>query len=286
MSESTWGLTDATVTVGGHPSLRGVTFAVARSEILAVVGGDGCGKTTTLRALAGWLPLAGGDATRPGDREIGYVSAAPGGYGDLTVDENLTFSARAYGVPPSERREVIERAIERMQLTGARDRLAERLSGGMRRKLGLAMAVLHRPRLLVLDEPTTGIDPIGRAELWRLLSALAVDGTALVISTTYLDEAERATRVLVLENGLPLLAGSPDELIASVPGAVGESVDRPGTDDAWRHARAWRSWWPRGVPGPGVTRIEPRLEEAMIVAQLAAERGRVAGSVAHAGSAA
>ncbi len=268
-----WGLTDATVTLGHHPALRGVSLEVRPSEIVAIVGGDGAGKTTLLRALAGSLPLTGGSVERPAEREIGYVSAAPGGYGDLTVEENLTFSARAYAIPESEREPRIEAMLDRTQLTSARDRLAEQLSGGMRRKLALAMAVLHRPKLLVLDEPTTGVDPVGRAELWRLLSGLAVSGTALVISTTYLDEAERATRVLVLDAGLPLLDGTPDELIASVPGAVGESPDRPPVAEAWRHARAWRSWWPSGTLAPGVTRIQPRLEEAMIVAQLAAEAG-------------
>jgi ABC-2 type transport system ATP-binding protein len=271
-TDAAWGLTDATVSIGQHRALRGVTLVVKPSEVVAVVGGDGAGKTTLLRALAGSLPLNGGRVSRPPEQEIGYVSAAPGGYGDLTVEENLTFSARAYDVPAKERQQRIDRMLERTQLGAARDRLADRLSGGMRRKLALAMAVLHRPRLLILDEPTTGVDPVGRAELWRLLGGLAVDGTALVVSTTYLDEAERATRVLVLDGGLTLLDGTPDELIASVPGAVGESPDRPAVSETWRHARLWRSWWPSGALDPGVTRIQPRLEEAMIVAQLAAAR--------------
>jgi ABC-2 type transport system ATP-binding protein len=274
MTDARWGVSDATVTLGHHPALRGVSFEVRPSEVVAVVGGDGAGKTTLLRALAGSLPLTGGRVSRPDEREIGYVSASPGGYGDLTVEENMVFSARAYAVPGNERDRRIDQMLERTQLARARDRLAEQLSGGMRRKLALAMAVLHRPTLLILDEPTTGVDPVGRAELWRLLSGLAVDGTALVISTTYLDEAERATRVLVLDAGLPLLDGTPDELITSVPGAVGESRDRPDGVDSWRHAKAWRSWWPTGTPAPGVETIRPRLEEAMIVAQLAAEADR------------
>jgi ABC-2 type transport system ATP-binding protein len=273
-ADAEWGLTDATVSIGHQRALRGVSLAVRPTQVLAVVGGDGAGKTTLLRALAGSLPLTGGSVSRPPEQQVGYVSAAPGGYGDLTVKENLTFSARAYGVPAAERQERIDRMLERTQLVAARDQLAERLSGGMRRKLALAMAVLHRPRLLILDEPTTGVDPVGRAELWRLLGGLAVDGTALVLSTTYLDEAERASRVLVLDAGLTLLDGTPDELIASVPGAIGESQDRPSTADTWRHARSWRSWWPSCNLGPGVTRIQPRLEEAMIVAQLAAANDR------------
>jgi ABC-2 type transport system ATP-binding protein len=275
-----WGVRDLLVRIGGRAALEGVSFEVAGGEIVAVVGGDGAGKTTLLRALVGAIPVASGSVSRPPDMRLGYVSAAPGGYGDLTVDENLEFSAGAYGINRSTRASRIAELLERAQLTAARGRLAEHLSGGMRRKLAVAMAVVHHPALLVLDEPSTGIDPVGRAELWRLLSGLAAEGTAIVFSTTYLDEAERAVRVLVLSDGIVLLAGTPDELLAGIPGSIGESAARPESGMSWRHGSAWRTWSrDRDLPAR-LRPVKAGLEEAVIVAELARQAStvRMAGS--------
>jgi ABC-2 type transport system ATP-binding protein len=259
---------DLHVRLGDRTALEGVSLACGPGEIVAVVGGDGAGKSTLLRALVGALPIAGGEVRRPAAERIGYVSATPGGYGDLSVDENLRFSARAYGVPPAEQEARISELLLRMDLRDARGRLGDRLSGGMRRRLALAMAVIHRPELLVLDEPSTGVDPVGRAQLWRLLSGLAVEGAAVVLSTTYLDEAERAERVVVLADGRTLLDGAPDTILGQVPGSLGRSELRPSGEFVWRHGSGWRTWLPTPPLPPDVQPIEPSLEEAVIVAQL------------------
>jgi ABC-2 type transport system ATP-binding protein len=253
-----------------------VTLAVPAGTIVAVVGGDGAGKTTLLRALAGTVRPAAGTVRRPDERRLGYVSAGPGVWGDLTVDENLSFAGRAYGLDAAELERRIDGLLERTGLAEARDRLAARLSGGMRQKLALAMAVAHEPDLLILDEPTTGVDPVSRAELWRLLAGSAAAGAAVVVSTTYLDEAERAATVLVLDRGRSLLAGTPEEVLAATPGAVVEGRARPDGVPSWRMGARWRAWSPDGSTPPGTVPVEPDLEDAVIVAQLRQDEGRAA----------
>src|SRR5207244_6897275 len=141
------------------------------------------------------------------------------------------------------------------------DRLAGNLSGGMRQKLGVIRALLHRPDLVVLDEPTTGIDPVSRADLWWLIARAAARGAAVVVSTTYLDEAERASRVLLLDHGRTLVEGTPDDIVAAVPGSLRRIPARPEGDAgrrAWRRATAWRVWSPDDAPD-GPDRIAPDL---------------------------
>jgi len=267
----TWGVRDLGVSIEGRNVLRGVSLQVRSGEIVAVVGGDGSGKTTLLRALVGAIATSAGTVERPPERALGYVSAAPGGYGDLSVDENLDFAARAYGVPAAERRARTDALLDRANLRAARDRLGDQLSGGMRRKLALAMAVTHQPELLVLDEPSTGVDPVGRAELWRLMTSLAAEGTAIVFSTTYLDEAERAAHVLVLADGRPLLEGTPDALLAAMPGVIGASDRRPEQGRSWRDGTGWRTWLADGTLPTGLGAVRATLEDVVIVAQIALE---------------
>ena len=298
-----WGVDDLTVRYGARLALDRVGLEVPDGRITAVVGGDGAGKTTLLRALAGAVRPGGGSVRRPPARRIGYVSAGPAVYRDLTVDENLAFSGGAYGLG---RDRLAQRAAELLQRTGlerARDRLGGQLSGGMRQKLALAMALLHEPDLLVLDEPTTGVDPVSRTELWRLLARAAAGGATVVIATVYLDEAARAAGVLVLDQGRTLLQGPPGELVAATPGTLLDAPARPvqglGAGWAsWRRGPRWRLWSPDGaaalvpaagplaaagppIPGPGpfaaagppVPGAEPAvpdLEDAVIVASLAA----------------
>ncbi|HET9557908.1 MAG TPA: ABC transporter ATP-binding protein, partial [Actinomycetota bacterium] len=159
---TSWGCRRLGVRYGATVALEEVTFEVAAGTVAAVVGGDGAGKTSLLRALAGTVRPAAGTVRRPGERRLGYVSAGPGVWADLTVDENLSFSGGAYGLSAGELDRRIGGLLERTGLAEARDRLAGRLSGGMRQKLALAMAVAHEPDLLILDEPTTGVDPVSR----------------------------------------------------------------------------------------------------------------------------
>jgi len=260
------------VRYGDRTALDGVSFEVAARSVAAVVGGDGAGKTSLLRALAGTVRPSAGTVRRPDDRRIGYVSAGPGVWADLTVAENLEFTGRAYGLGAGRLGSRTEELLERTGLGEARGRLAGRLSGGMRQKLALAMALLHEPELLILDEPTTGVDPVSRVELWRLLAAAAAGGAAVALATTYLDEAERAATVLVLDQGRALLAGAPEEVLAAVPGRVVEAHARPEGVPAWRRGARWRVWSPDGAPLPGATEVAMDLEDAVVVAQLARER--------------
>ncbi len=200
-STATWGVSGLTVRYGTRTALDDVTLRVPGGAVTAVIGGDGAGKTTLLRALAGVVPAAAGGVERPDRRRIGYVAGAAGVYEDLSVDENVEFVASAYGLTARERDERAAELLEHTGLAGTGDRLAGRLSGGMRQKLAFALAMLHRPDLLVLDEPTTGVDPVSRADLWRLIAGAAAGGAAVVVSTTYLDEAERAANVILLEDG-------------------------------------------------------------------------------------
>ena len=268
MSRAGWGCNGLGVRFGGTVALEDVTFEVPAGTIAAVVGGDGAGKTTLLRALAGTVRPSAGTVHRPSRRRLGYVSAGPGVWGDLTVDENLSFAGRAYGLSADELDRRGGGLLERTGLVGARGRLAGRLSGGMRQKLALVMAVAHQPDLLILDEPTTGVDPLSRAELWRLLASSAAGGAAVVVATTYLDEAERAATVLVLDRGRSLLAGTPDEVLAATPGLVVEAPARPDGIAAWRRGARWRAWSPDGSTPPGTSRATLELEDAVIVAQL------------------
>jgi ABC-2 type transport system ATP-binding protein len=266
---SGYGVTDLRVRYGGREAVDGVTFAVQGHTIAALVGGDGAGKTSVLRVLAGAIAPAGGGVRRPDERRIGYMPAGEAVYRDLTVEENLAFGARAYGVRGPEAARRADELLERTGLGAARDRLGGQLSGGMRQKLALAMALLHQPELLVLDEPTTGVDPVSRAQLWRLIAGAAAAGAAVALATCYVDEAERAATVAVLSDGQVLLDGSPEEVVARTPGVVVDSAARLDPGRSWLRGVRWRTWSPDGTIPPGAARAEPDLEDAVIVAELA-----------------
>ncbi len=215
-----WGVCGLTVRYGRRTALDDVSLDVAAGAVTAVIGGDGAGKTTLLRALAGVAQPTSGTVRSPARRRIGYVAGASGLYDDLSVAENVAFVAGAYGVRGAELEGRLAELLERTGLDGLGDRLAGRLSGGMRQKLAFALALLHQPELLILDEPTTGVDPVSRAELWRLIAGAAAGGAGVVVSTTYLDEATRAASVLLLDEGRVVAAGPPEAVAAALPPAA------------------------------------------------------------------
>jgi len=272
----TWGVRGLMVRFGEHLALAGVSLDAPAGRVTGVVGGDGAGKTTLLRCLVGAVAPGWGEVRRPESRRIGYLSSTSGTYPDLSVEENLAFAATAYGVPPVEARARAAEYLERTGLASARDRLTGHLSGGMRQKLGVIRAMVHRPELLVLDEPTTGIDPVSRADLWWLIARAAAEGAAVVLATAYLDEAERASWLLALDEGHALAEGTPDEIAAAVPGTIRTSTERPSGDASrrsWRRGARWRTWTPgaAGSVAPQADVVRPDLHDAVTVAALARE---------------
>jgi ABC-2 type transport system ATP-binding protein len=263
---SSWGLDDASVRVGHQTTLDGVDLDVADGDVTSVVGGDGAGKTTLARLLVGLLRPSRGRVRRPERRQVGYQSEASGVWGDLTVDENLSFVAAAHGIGSGDRARRIAELLEVTHLGAARDRLAAQLSGGMRQKLGVAMALLPNPRLLVLDEPTTGLDPVSRTELWSVIARAAAEGAAILATTTYLEEAERGTTVLALEQGRTLAAGTIDEVRRAMTGVIAEVGPVFDGPYRWRRGGSWRAWFPNGDPPTGAVAVDPDLTDLLTVA--------------------
>lgn len=263
-----WSLDDITVRFDDTIALDRVSLEIERGRIHAVIGGDGAGKSTLLKVLAGLDVGQTGSTQLPPPERIGFVPSSGGIFGDLSVDENIEFVADAYGLDDWHSR-------ANLLLTSAgieqfRDRIAGRMSGGQRRKLAGCMALLSQPDLLVLDEVTTGVDPVSRMELWRLVASAAANGAAVVAATTYLDEAERMAHVLVLHEGRALASGSPGDVIDATPGFVTE-LDRPThPTQAWRIGRRWRQWTP--APIDGHPPAAWTLEDAAIVLELGADR--------------
>ncbi len=265
-----WGLEHVSVSLGGRPALRDVTLPVEPGRVTVVVGGDGAGKSTCLKALVGLVRPAVGIVRGPVKEKIGYVPATFGLYRDLSVLGNLDFVADAYGLAGPTRRRARREVLGRTGLTDVPHRLAGRLSGGMQRKLAVGLALVHRPDLLVLDEPTTGVDPVSRSGLWRLITAAAADGAAVVVATTYVNEAARAATVVLLEAGDVLASGSPEDILGRVSGRVGSTAGALGASEhTWRRGRAWRIWVPTGGLPDGVDPVVPDFEDAVVVAELA-----------------
>lgn len=215
---------------GAHPALRGVDLAVDAGELFALIGPDGAGKTTFFRLVAGVITPTAGTVSRPGDATFGLVPQRFSLYEDLTVDENLELRARLYSVPAGEARPRAAELLGRVGMAPFGARLAGALSGGMKQKLALVAALLTRPRLLLLDEPTTGVDPVSRREFWLVLNELHHEGLTIVVSTPYMDEAEYATRLGFLDSGRLLAVGTRDEVLGAYPRPLLEvlSSDRAG----------------------------------------------------------
>jgi ABC-2 type transport system ATP-binding protein len=208
-----------------------------RGFSVALIGPDGAGKTTTIRLLCGLLHADGGAVRVMGHdpvrehaaitRDLGYLSQRFSLYGDLSIDENIAFFAEIHDLWQYDDRR--HRLLELTNLLAFRSRLADRLSGGMKQKLALACTLIHEPRVILLDEPTTGVDPVSRREFWKLLAEFLEQGITILVSTPYLDEAERCHRVALLHEGRLLSLDTPDRLRRSLPGQMVEVIadDQP-----------------------------------------------------------
>ncbi len=279
-----------------------LNLTVFKGEIFGLVGPDGAGKTTTLRLLAAIMDPTAGSATIAGfdtvkDPEaikarIGYMAQVFSLYRDLSVNENLGFFADVYGVTGPVRRERIRRLLDFARLGGEfSKRRAGRLSGGMQKKLGLACTLIHEPEILYLDEPTTGVDPVSRREFWDILTELHVQGVTIVVSTPYMDEAERCSRVGLMYRGQLIEVDTPAgirgglaghvlefnpgdrrrarQILQATPGirevqSFGELLHVFVDDVAAGQDTIRRVLGEAGLPVSGMRQIEPRMEEAFI----------------------
>jgi len=282
-------------------AITDLSFDVGEGEIFGLIGPDGAGKTTTLRvistamrATSGTVTVAGFDAARQADhiqQVIGYMPQRFALYGDLTVIENLNFFADLFGARRAERPALIERLLQFSRLTEFQTRQARKLSGGMQKKLALATSLMHRPRVLLLDEPTTGVDPISRREFWDLVTEVHLQGVTIVIATPYLDEAERCTRVGLMYRGTRIACDTPNAIRANL-GAVAleaQSAEakrarraietRPGVLSVSTHGDSIRTlvdraeranelrqiWDATNISVSDVRVVKPRLEDAFVL---------------------
>ena len=227
---------------GGVAAVDNLSVECAPGEVFGFVGPDGAGKTTIMRLLAavmrpdeGTITIEGLDAVAHPERVRSHVSYMPqrfGLYEDLTVDENIEFFAELFGISRRDRDERAARLLAASGMTPFRKRRAGQLSGGMKQKLGLTCSLIHTPRVLLLDEPTAGVDPVSRRDFWRILYGLRGEGVAIVVATSYLDEAERCTRLGLLRDGKMLYCDAPAALKSLMPGEILAIATREA-----RHAR-------------------------------------------------
>jgi ABC-2 type transport system ATP-binding protein len=282
-------------------AVDGLTVSIQPGTLFGLVGPDGAGKTTTLRLLAGLLDLTAGSATVAGydlarqpeaiKASIGYMAQRFSHYGELSVAENLSFFAELYDVPRSEFETRERRLLDFAGLTHFRTRRAEHLSGGMKKKLALACTLIHQPPILLLDEPTTGVDPVSRREFWDILTELYLEGTTILVSTPYMDEADRCSRVGLMYQGRLIVCDEPQrvrdrvqgelieaqtqdwdaarELVEKLPGVLevqtyGESLHLLVDSAEERLPQIKASLEREGIGYRRVRRSTPRMEEAFI----------------------
>jgi ABC-2 type transport system ATP-binding protein len=248
-----------------------LNLEIEEGEIFGIVGPDGAGKTTALRLLAGLLEISEGTATVAAfdlssqaesiKSLIGYMAQRFSLYGELTVIENLEFFADIFDVSETERGSRIERLLGFARLTDFKDRRAVHLSGGMQKKLALACTLIHQPKILLLDEPTTGVDPISRREFWDILTELHLSGTTIIVSTPYMDEAERCSRVALMSEGRVIVCDQPRRIREMVQGDLIEIK----LDD-------WRKGAQLIKPIPGVIEVQTYGESLRVFVDRAEDR--------------
>jgi ABC-2 type transport system ATP-binding protein len=271
-------------------AVNALDLEIPKGEVFGLVGPDGAGKTTTLRLLTGLLDADSGKAVIAGfdvsknagavrDR-IGYMAQKFGLYGDLTVEENMDFYADLFGVDRRELEPLKQKLLAMTRMAPFRERPAAKLSGGMKQKLALMCTLLHKPEILLLDEPTNGVDPVSRRDFWVILEDLVREGMSLLVTTAYLDEAERCHRVALMHNGRLVRIGTPAELKAQVPGDCYEVVapdlravraalaGAPGVTSVKPAGAALHVFLNEGAPVPPAggqwERIQPTLEDVFV----------------------
>lgn len=220
---------------GETNAVNGITISVNKGEMFGLVGPDGAGKTTTIRIMCGLLNPDEGTVflldkdivkeKKSIQKSIGYLSQKFSLYGDLTIDENIEFFADIHNVKDFKKRR--DELLEFTRLKPFRGRLADKLSGGMKQKLALACSLIHKPKILFLDEPTTGVDPVSRRDFWKILSSLMKEGITILMTTPYLDEAERCNRVAMMDKGKIIALDSPQKIKESIGKIVVEIVCSP-----------------------------------------------------------
>jgi len=285
---------DLSKSFGARKVIDGLTLQVPKGEICGFLGGNGSGKTTTIRLLCGLLKPDGGGGTCLGfdvireavqiRQQIGYMTQRFSFYGDLTVAENLEFVARLYQVPQRDR--AVRDVMQRMELADRATQLTSQLSGGWKQRLALAACVLHAPQLLLLDEPTSGVDAKARREFWDMITTMAAGGMTVLVSTHYMDETERCRRIVYLSGGRLIVQGTADEVVRQTRlitfEATGPDIDRvavalrrePGVESVAVFGRALhvagmeRAALERVIEryrgGLSWHEVEPRLDDAFI----------------------
>ncbi|HOT99934.1 MAG TPA: ABC transporter ATP-binding protein [Anaerolineaceae bacterium] len=262
-----------------RPAIDTIDLTVESGQLYGLVGPDGAGKTTILRILStvikptsGSAHLAGFDVIKQSEDVralLGYMPQAFSLYPDLTVKENLKFFADINGVPAREQKQRIDELLEFARLSEFSTRRSENLSGGMRKKLALACALIHEPKILLLDEPTTGVDPVSRRELWHLLAKVIQQGVTVLVSTPYMDEAERCSTVSIINQGRMLITGAPIELENQMPFQIVEVKARPrhalrAVADQTEGVLSWRAVGDRlrlSVDNPNA--VMPRIDDEL-----------------------
>jgi ABC-2 type transport system ATP-binding protein len=248
-----------------------LNLSIPPGELFGLVGPDGAGKTTTLRLFAGLLDISEGSATIDGydlatqpeaiKARIGYMAQQFSMYAELSVAENLAFFSELYNVKASERLERTEQLLTFAGLTEYKDRRGGHLSGGMQKKLALACTLIHQPPILLLDEPTTGVDPVSRREFWNILSDLNIRGTTIIVSTPYMDEADRCSRVGLMYEGKMVICAPPQEIRGQLKGEVVELIPAD-----------WQAALPLIQSQPGVFEVQNYGESLHIIVDSAVER--------------